>query len=330
MRSSSLVLLLVAAVGCSDNDNGFVDHDSAPPPDAAPPVEASVDLPLQLDITIGPPVTLTVATFNVHNFFDELDDPDHLDDVHTAADVAAKITALGKALRQLKADVLALQEVENKPLLEQLNKQELGSLGYAHVRLYEGNDVRGIDIALLSRFPVPKAISHVNDTFKGVDGDDTNYGFSRDCLEATIEPSPGRRLILLVNHLAATDWQNRSESIARRQAQANRVRQIVDQNLTAYPGANLAVLGDLNDTPDSKTIQLIRDGTPALVDLLTLVPAAERYTTNFSGTKEQLDYILASPGLMTDLVQGSVRADHAAVYEDASDHYPVVAQFTLQ
>jgi endonuclease/exonuclease/phosphatase family metal-dependent hydrolase len=330
MRSSLFVLLLVAAAACSGDDNGFVDHDSAPPLDVAPQVDAAADLFLQLDSTVGPPVTLTVATFNVENFFDELDDPDHLDDVYSAADVAAKITALGKALRQLKADVLALQEVENKPLLQQLNTQELATLGYAHVHLFEGNDVRGIDLALLSRYPVPKAISHVNDHFKGVDGDDTTYGFSRDCLEATIEPSPGRRLILLVNHLAATNWQNRAESIARREAQANRVREIVDQNLVAYPGANLAVVGDLNDTPDSKTIQLIRDGNPALVDLLTLVPAAERYTTDFSGTKEQFDYILVSPGLMTDLVQGSVLADHAAVFKDVSDHYPVIARFTLQ
>jgi endonuclease/exonuclease/phosphatase family metal-dependent hydrolase len=326
------IFAVLAMAGCSDDGAGPV-ADSRPPTtdhaptDQAPPDGPAGDRSIQWDITVDPPVTLSVATWNVKNFFDENDDPAHQDDLPTAAEVKAKIKALGAALRQLKADVLALQEVENRQLLDRLVSEELSSLQYKHVRLLEGNDVRGIDVALLSRYPVPKAISHVKDVFKGVPPDTQNYGFSRDCLEATIEPAAGRRLILLINHLRASDGTNYQESVARREAQAQRVREIADATLAAHPDANLAVVGDLNDTPDSKTIQLLRDGAPALRDLLTLVPADQRYT---HAKKSQLDYILAAPGLDSDLIQGSVRADHATVFGDTSDHFPVLARFKLE
>lgn len=316
---------ILLGTACS-GDNGFVDGDGPLPKlDQQAPVDGPRGEQYQEpDITIAPPVTLTVATFNVKNFFDALDDPHHADDVPTAAEVDAKIAALGQALRQLKADVLALQEVENRQLLDRLNQQELASLAYAHVRLIEGNDIRGINVALLSRYPVPKTTSHVYDRFPGVDGDTKTYGFSRDCLEVTVEPASGRQLLLLINHLRATD--GTQEAINRRLAQAQRVRQIVDDELKKHPDRNLAVVGDLNDTPDSKTAQLIRDGNPALADLLTLVPTAERYTYK----KQQLDYVLAAPGLSADLVPGTVKADHGQLFKDASDHYPVVARFKLE
>jgi endonuclease/exonuclease/phosphatase family metal-dependent hydrolase len=282
------------------------------------------------DITLGPPVQLSIATFNVRNFFDEADDPQHLDTVDTLDEVAAKVAAIGKGLRRLDADVVALQEVENKQLLERLNQEELQSLNYQYVRLVEGNDVRGIDVALLSRFPVKRLISHAQETFKGVDGDNTKYGFSRDCLEVALEPSQGRELILLINHLRATEWSERSESIARRQAQAQRVREIVDGILKYSPQANLAVIGDLNDTPGSKTLDLIIKGTPALIDPALNVPAAERYTTKYDGKKEQLDHILLAPGLASDLGTGSVTIDHGSEFSATSDHFPVKASFTLE
>jgi endonuclease/exonuclease/phosphatase family metal-dependent hydrolase len=325
---SILFASLLVFIGCN-NGSEFKDDDGAVSPDAMLPAEAGLpDSGTGIwDSTIGPPVTLTLATFNVENFFDEQDDPHHSDDVPTVSQVNDKITKLGAALRQLKADVLALQEVENRPLLEKLNEQELSSLGYDQVRLIEGNDIRGIDVALLSRFPVIEAKSHVNDHFLGVDGDTTTYGFSRDCVEATVEPSPGRKLILLINHLRADNWKEPEESVARRLAQANRVRQIADGILASKPDGNLAVLGDLNDTPDSQTLELIQQGSPPLLDLLTLVPSSERYT--FNSSKTQIDYILASPGLEGDLISGSVKANHDAVFEEASDHSPVSAQFTL-
>jgi endonuclease/exonuclease/phosphatase family metal-dependent hydrolase len=322
-----LNLPLLLLLCCSD-DSAFGDKETGVPPVDGAAGDRSVPPKYdggQWDITVGPPVQLSLATFNVKDFFDTDNDPKHKDELPSSSAVVAKIKKLGLALRKLKADVLALQEVENLPLLNKLNSQELGSLGYKHVRLIEGNDIRGIDVALLSRFEVTSAKSHKWDTFYGIDGSTQKYGFSRDCLEATVEPSPGRKLYLLVNHLRASTSPYQ-ESLDRRQAQAKRVREIADEILKKRPSANLAVLGDLNDKPGTKTLSLIQQGPPTLFDLVTLLPQSQRNT--FKTT--QLDYILVSPGLKDDYTSGSVSIDHTTVMQDVSDHYPVKASFTLQ
>ncbi len=52
-------------------------------------------------------------------------------------------------------DILVLAEVENLNVLQMLN-QKLGSASYPTVELMEGPDVRGIDNAVLSRFPLAR------------------------------------------------------------------------------------------------------------------------------------------------------------------------------
>ncbi|PWU15165.1 MAG: hypothetical protein C5B49_12235 [Bdellovibrio sp.] len=55
--------------------------------------------------------------------------------------------------RPFGADILILEEVENKNILHRLNQQYLRAAKYETEVLIEGDDARGIDAALLSRFP---------------------------------------------------------------------------------------------------------------------------------------------------------------------------------
>jgi endonuclease/exonuclease/phosphatase family metal-dependent hydrolase len=328
-RLSALITVLVLAVVACEERPGIPDI-STPTEDGVVPDLPVKDGPRGPDGTVAPPVTLTIGSYNVRDFFDDVDDPAHQDTVLTAAQVAAKIKALGAAIRAINADILALAEVENKALLDRLVSEELPTLKYTYSYLKPGNDARGINVALLSRYAPRTTVSHVGDRFPGVDGDTTNYGFSRDCLELVFEPSTGRRLVLLINHLRATDFGTAAaESIARRYAQAARVRQIADQYLKTA-GANVAVVGDMNDTPGSKTLNLLINGTPPLFDVTTLVATADRWTHLYDSKKEQLDYILVSPGMKEDLVTGSVQIPHTQIFKDASDHYPVSARFNLK
>jgi predicted extracellular nuclease len=299
------------------------------PVDDAAEAGPSSDLPPGSE-DLGAGVTLSVATWNVENFFDTIDDPDHQDTVVTQAELDSKMAKIGAALRDLKADVLALEEVENLALLKSLNTKQLSSLGYTDLRLVSGNDIRGINVALLSRYTVKSAISHIQDRFKGVDGDTTTYGFSRDCLEVKIQTGKDKTLVLLINHLRAKDESTDGTDDARRYAQAQQVRKIADSTLKSTPKANLAVLGDLNDLPSSRTLTLIMNGTPAITDSLAAIAAADRYTHYYSGKTEQLDYILLSPGLKEDAIAGSAKAIHTSLYHAASDHYPVYARFNLR
>ena len=134
--------------------------------------------------------SVTVMTLNTQNLFDNVDHPDKDDkaylpieakqnDAHITAcneiPVAAwrdeclnldwsdaaidhKMDVLGATIRQVNdgagADIIAIQEVENVAILDFFRTQKLAELGYQPAILLEGTDVRGIDIALLSKFPL--------------------------------------------------------------------------------------------------------------------------------------------------------------------------------
>lgn len=51
-------------------------------------------------------------------------------------------------------DILIMQEVENIKVLKRFNSGYLGAAGYKTLVLIEGGDFRGIDIAIISRFPL--------------------------------------------------------------------------------------------------------------------------------------------------------------------------------
>ncbi len=94
-------------------------------------------------------------------------------------------------------DVLFLQEVENKGVLDRLNQEYLGGL-YKEVILLEGDDKRGIDVAIMSKLPLHrKPILH-KIPFKFDDpkrGDDT-----RGILEADLKMPDGSLLIVFSLH----------------------------------------------------------------------------------------------------------------------------------
>lgn len=56
-------------------------------------------------------------------------------------------------IRRIDLDVLAVQEVEDIDTLKRFNQKDLGRR-YPHIVLVEGNDLRLIDVGLLSKFPI--------------------------------------------------------------------------------------------------------------------------------------------------------------------------------
>ena len=69
-----------------------------------------------------------------------------------------KLKRLGAAILQIGdgrgPDVLLLQEVENRGVLERLRRGPLAAANYGPGILLEGNDARGIDQAILTRLPL--------------------------------------------------------------------------------------------------------------------------------------------------------------------------------
>ncbi len=64
----------------------------------------------------------------------------------------------------------------------------------------------------------------------------------------------GERLVVLVNHLKSKGFGVASDSNEKRKRQARRIKKIYER-LTAEGEQNIAVVGDLNDTPDSAPLR---------------------------------------------------------------------------
>ena len=187
--------------------------DQAETPDAAP-VEA-------------PANSVTIMAFNVENLFDNRDDPGKNDatylplaakqtDEHQAGCatievdrwreqceswdwsdeiVDRKLAAVAGAILQVNngqgPDIVALQEVENIEILQRLIDEHMPDAGYTPI-LVEGYDVRGIDVAFLSRLPtVGEPVLHPLPS-EGIDA--ARYGDTRGVLEATFELPDGSLL----------------------------------------------------------------------------------------------------------------------------------------
>src|SRR6266478_2611574 len=112
-------------------------------------------------------------------------------------EIATQMTA--KVINDVKADVIAVVEAEDRIALCQFNDQLLKPLNarYSHIMLIDGNDDRGIDVGLMCKggCSIASMISHVDDSSNG------HTIFSRDCPEYNVQTGPGKNFLLMINHL---------------------------------------------------------------------------------------------------------------------------------
>ncbi len=199
----------------------------------------------------------------------------------------------GRVIAEVDADVLITVEVENRPTLDRFNKQVLGAefdREYPHVMVIDGNDARGIDVGVLSRFPIERIQSHVDDPMGS-----PNKTFSRDCPEFDLVLPDGDRLIVLPNHFKSKRNGNDQQSTDQRAAQAKAAHDIAGAALARSP--LVLVAGDLNDTPDSLPMaELLKAGFQDVqdhADYPTDRPGT--YKTGLKGGK--IDYLISSAAL---------------------------------
>jgi endonuclease/exonuclease/phosphatase family metal-dependent hydrolase len=258
---------------------------------------------------------LRVATWNVENLFDEEGEP--WERPPASAQVERKLERLGAVLRELDADVVALQEVENLAILARLAAGPLAGAGYRAV-LVEGDDPRGIDVGVLARAPVRRVIAHRGERDEG-----GAPLFSRDPLEVHLETG-GRRLVLVTAHLVSK--RDGPAKDGRRERQARRLREIVDRAAAADPAAVVVLAGDLNDLPASAPLApLLGDG--AWTDVAAWLAPGAAWTYVYRGRRERLDYVLVAR--RHEQLVSRVQA-WALPRPQASDHRPIVVDLELR
>ncbi len=99
---------------------------------------------------------VSVMAYNLENFFDNVKDHD---ETPIADEVfAKKISQVAKGILQVQngkgPDILFVEEVENINALNKLQETHLAAAGFKSVTLLESNDERGIDVGVISKYPV--------------------------------------------------------------------------------------------------------------------------------------------------------------------------------
>jgi endonuclease/exonuclease/phosphatase family metal-dependent hydrolase len=221
--------------------------------------------------------------------------------IEAVNEVATRMTA--KVIDTLGADVIALVEAENRPSLIRFQHDVIGSQLYDHIMLIDGNDDRGIDVAVMTRagFDIELIRSHVDDADHG------KLIFSRDCAEYHLKTPSNQRLVLLVNHFKSKGFGSQADSNRKRKLQAQRVKTIYE-GLRQGGADNVAIVGDFNDTPDSNPLSPLIQGT----DLKDISEHPNfdnggRPGTFRNGTaSNKIDYVLLSPALFAKTTGGQI------------------------
>ena len=294
---------------------------------------------------VGGSTQITVATFNVENLDPKKEDVSKVDG-KTARNVdddvkSGKFTDLANQIvTNLNApDIIALQEVQDsdgaelssvidadltaKTLISSIQAVGGPSYQYQDISPKNGQDggQPGGNIRVGFLFNPQRVKLQKLERF----ADDPAFSESRKPLvgEFTFNNIP---ITLINNHFASK--KGGAASDAKRIDQAKIVNEFVVARLTTDPNVNIVVLGDLNDTPNSRPIKALEG--KELENLVDRIPPADRFSYVFRGKKEQIDQILITPNLFSN---GNPEIDavhvNAGIPSSASDHDPVIARFTL-
>jgi endonuclease/exonuclease/phosphatase family metal-dependent hydrolase len=244
----------------------------------------------------------------------------------------------GRVMAEVDAHIQICVEVENRPTLQRFNEQVLATQfnrAFPHVMVIDGNDERGIDVGIMSRYPIRSMKSHVDDM--NGNGERT---FSRDCPEYLIELPSGRTVLILPNHFKSKRGGNSPAVQARRKAQADRAHAIATDS--RVPTSLVLIAGDLNDTPDvPQFASLWQNGFVDVRDHPSY-PTDRPGTFDTGTAANKIDYLIMSPKLRAKLKatgierRGSYHPNTWVPFDtvkkkadEASDHHLVWADFAL-
>ena len=260
--------------------------------------------------------SISIATFNMLNFFDDIVDPGKLQTTSassllTTEELDLKISKLAYAIHEnlREPDLIGVEEVEKIELLQRLAGTDPIKADYG-VILFDGPDVRGIDVGLMYRLDKVKILGwESKQTCTTLDdglgpGSDPNYAcddglnplFSRRPLVVHLESlKTSEDFYVIVNHFKSKS-EGDEVTTPRRVEQASFVGSLVDGIESQDHHAKVIVIGDFNDFEDRLPLTTLEES--GLHNLIFKVNKHTRYTYIYNGISECLDHMLVNPSMM--------------------------------
>ena len=261
---------------------------------------------------------LLVMFWNVENYFDTYDNPSTSDEEFTPTgdnrwswkrfekkrdDIAKTLLLAADEYGELPG-IIGLAEIENSFVLQQLLEETpLARAGYKYIHK-DSPDSRGIDVALLYR----------EEKFKPLHTKYIEASFpTRDVLYTKGVADGKDTLHIMVNHWPSKRG-NESSSGKKREYVSLIVSRTVDSILRSSPDANILLMGDFNDTPDSGPLQNLGQ----LTNLAKKAKGAEG-TYKYQHEWSIIDQILVSENLVKHAGKRmEIFAPEALLTEDAT------------
>lgn len=280
---------------------------------------------------------IRVATYNLENYIDA---PSGTRPVKTPE----SRTKIRESIRAIKPDVLAVQELGSLRVMHELRASlKADGLDFTHWEFVSGWDTN-IHVAVLSRFPITARRSHTNESFLLFG---RRFHVNRGFAEVDIRVSDSYSFTLFTAHLKSRRPVAEADEAELREQEGIRLREKIDARLEKNPNANVIVLGDLNDTKDSRSTRaVIGRGKHALVDTRPAERNGDnqpntnpRYDprnvawTHYYGKEDtygRIDYILVSRSMARELKREETYVLALPNWGVGSDHRPIVAAFIAQ
>jgi len=281
---------------------------------------------------------LTVASFNMERFFNNVNDPGIGEPVLNATGWERRLNKASLLIRNVlqTPDVVAVQEMENlatlNALATRINDDAVAAgqpnpMYTAH--LEEGNDIGGIDVAFLvksTRVTVNSVVQFGKEATY-IDPNDGEPATLNDrpplMLNATVSRTNAQpfQISVINNHLRSLIGVENEERVrVKRRAQAEYLAELIQATQAADPNVKILSVGDYNafsvndgyvDTmgtirgvptaPEFVTLASDDLVDPDLVDLASTLPAGEQYSYVFDGNAQELDHMLANGNLYATL-----------------------------
>ena len=241
-------------------------------------------------------------SYNVENLFDCMDDLQCQDEAflpeatrhwtpyrywNKLHAIARAITAVGE---DRAPDFVALCEVENDSVMHDLTRRSsLRTVRYAY-RMTASTDPRGMDVALMYKPTTFKPLAHR--ALRLPEEQVPEGQHVRDVLHVSGVLHTGDTLDLFVCHLPSRLNGKQAEEL--RQSVVQQLCEAIDSLASLRNQPHIVVMGDFNDTPQSRALRPLMEQRP-LVCLTEKLRGSYRH----KGKWEQIDHIYLSLTLLT-------------------------------